>query len=255
MNYYADFHLIIITTIYGMARLLPIFLLLPYLNSQMLGGMIVKNVIIIFIVIGFLPLLAGQYADIIDMPFLAVVFKEIIVGLMCGFCFAIPFWIVLAIGEIIDNQRGATISSTMNPGIGVDASFMASFMNFYFSAIFVINDGMAIIVKAVYETYTIFPLNEMFAFKWSLVVKIISLLNTLMSSAVILVGPVVVSLFLIEISIGVLSRFAPQLNAFSVALSIKSFIAFLVLLIYMTSVLTPRLLEMKLLSFLRMTVQ
>jgi len=241
-------------TLYGMARLLPIFLLLPYLNSQMLGGMIVKNVIIIFIVIGFLPSLAGQYVDIIDASFLIIILKEVIIGLICGFCFAIPFWIVLAIGEIIDNQRGATISSTMNPGIGVDASFMGTFMNFYFAAIFMINDGMGIIVRAVYETYTIFPLNEMFSFKWTLMLKIISLLNTLMSFAVILVGPVVVSLFLIEISIGLLSRFAPQLNAFSVALSVKSFVAFLVLLIYMTSVMTPKLLEMKLSSFLQMAV-
>jgi len=244
----------VMVTLYGMARLLPIFLLLPYLNSQMLGGMIVKNVIIIFIVIGFLPSLAGQYVDIIDASFLIIILKEVIIGLICGFCFAIPFWIVLAIGEIIDNQRGATISSTMNPGIGVDASFMGTFMNFYFAAIFMINDGMGIIVRAVYETYTIFPLNEMFSFKWTLMLKIISLLNTLMSFAVILVGPVVVSLFLIEISIGLLSRFAPQLNAFSVALSVKSFVAFLVLLIYMTSVMTPKLLEMKLSSFLQMAV-
>lgn len=255
MNYYTDFHLIVMVTIYGMARLLPIFLLLPYLNSQMLGGMIVKNVIIIFIALGFMPLLAGQYADVMDEPFLMILSKEVIIGVICGFCFAIPFWVVLAIGEIIDNQRGATISSTMNPGIGVDASFMGTFMNFYFSAIFVINNGMTTISKALYETYIIFPLNGKFDFTWGLMIKIISLLNTLMSSAVVLVGPVVVSLFLIEVAIGVLSRFAPQLNAFSVALSVKSFVAFLVLLLYMTSLLTPKLISMKLLPFLHMTVQ
>ncbi|WP_255710018.1 type III secretion system export apparatus subunit SctT [Lelliottia sp. WAP21] len=241
--------------IYGMARLLPVFILLPLLNSQLLGGMIVKNVIIIFIVIGFTPLLAGQYIDIVNQPFLVIILKEAVIGLICGFCFAIPFWIVLAIGEIIDNQRGATISSTMNPGIGVDASFMASFFNYYFAAIFVMNDGMGIIVRALYASYSLFPLNEMLVFKWSLMMKIISLLGVLMSSAVILAGPVVVSLFLIEVSIGVLSRFAPQLNAFSVALSVKSFVAFAVLLIYMTSVLTPKLLAIKMMPFLRMVVQ
>lgn len=254
MNYYADFDLIIMTTIYGMARLLPVFILLPYLNSQMLGGMVVKNVIIIFITIGFMPRLLGQYADIVDVPFIFIVAKEVIIGMVCGFCLAIPFWVVLAIGEIIDNQRGATISSTMNPGIGVDASFMGTFMNFYFAAIFVINDGMATIVKALYETYRIFPLNETFIFKWSLMSKIITLFNVIMSSAIVLVGPVVVSLFLIEIAIGVLSRFAPQLNAFSIALSVKSFVAFLVLIIYLTPVLTPKLLEMDVLTFLKMIV-
>ncbi|WP_049841084.1 type III secretion system export apparatus subunit SctT [Klebsiella sp. RIT-PI-d] len=255
MNYYTDFHIIIIVTIVGMARLLPVFLMLPYLNSQMLGGMIVKNVIIIFIAFGFMPRLADQYADITNEPFIFIILKEVVIGLICGFCFAIPFWIVLAIGEIIDNQRGATISSTMNPGIGVDASFMGTFMNFYFAAIFVVNNGMATLVRSLYETYEIFPLNMKMSFTWALMNQIVMLLNELMISAVILVGPVVVSLFLIEISIGILSRFAPQLNAFSVALSVKSFVAFLVLLFYMTPLLTPKLLQIKLISPLRVMVQ
>nr|WP_318383139.1 type III secretion system export apparatus subunit SctT [uncultured Enterobacter sp.] len=246
MNYYTDFHFIIITIIYGMARLLPIFLFLPYLNSQMLGGMMVKNVIIIFMVVGFLPRLLSQYADIVETPFLVIIAKEVVIGLIAGFALALPFWIVLAMGEIIDNQRGATISSTMNPGIGVDASFMATFMNFYFAAIFVMNGGLTTLVRVLYDSYVIFPLNEMLQLDWALVQKVVALLNTLMSSAVILVGPVVVSLFLIEIAIGILSRFAPQLNAFSVALCVKSFVAFLILLFYMTPVLTPKLLDMNL---------
>lgn len=230
-------------TIYGMARLFPIFIFLPYMNSQMLGGMLVKNVIIIFIVIGFMPRLLAQYPDVMDVPFAVVIIKEALIGLVCGFAMAIPFWTVLAIGEIIDNQRGATISSTMNPGIGVDASFMATFMNFYFAAIFVINDGMTTIVKTIYESYLIFPLNTSFKFDLNFVTSVIRLLKTLMSTAIVLVGPVVITLFLIEVSIGILSRFAPQLNAFSVALSVKSFFAFLILLIYLTPVLTPQILS------------
>ncbi|MFP1462361.1 hypothetical protein ACLB1E_12340 [Escherichia coli] len=33
---------------------------------------------------------------------------------------ASPFWIFLAIGSFIDNQRGATLSSTLDPATGVD---------------------------------------------------------------------------------------------------------------------------------------
>lgn len=40
--------------------------------------------------------------------------REIIIGLFIACLLASPFWIFLAIGSFIDNQRGATLSSTLD---------------------------------------------------------------------------------------------------------------------------------------------
>lgn len=49
---------------------------------------------------------------------------------------------------------------------------------------------------------------------------------------VILAAPIIVTLFITEVALGLYSRFCPQLNAFSLSLAIKSIIAFIVFLLY-----------------------
>jgi type III secretory pathway component EscT len=59
-----------------------------------------------------------------------------------------------------------------------------------------------------------------------------SLLNSLLESAIILASPVIAGLLLSEFTLGLLSRFTPQLNAFSISLTVKSVVTFFILLIY-----------------------
>ncbi|MDL4914958.1 MAG: type III secretion system export apparatus subunit SctT [Enterobacterales bacterium endosymbiont of Blomia tropicalis] len=241
MGIYSEFNHSILLIIIGLARILPAFVFLPWFNSQLMGGMIVKNVIVCLIVLGLYPLLNQQFVDLTSQPVIPVILKELVIGLLCGCCLALPFWTALAIGEIIDNQRGATISSTMNPGVGVETSVMANFMNIFYSAIFMLSGGMIDLVKFLYQSYILYPLNIPLTTNKETLIKLSSLIGEMLLKAVILVGPVLLALFLVETATGILSRFAPQLNAFSVALSIKSFIAFTVLLIYLTQIMAPQL--------------
>jgi type III secretion protein T len=48
-------------------------------------------------------------------------------------------------------------------------------------------------------------------------------------------------LLLVEVFLGVLSRFAQQMNAFSVSLAVKSFVAFLALAVYLMPMLQNEL--------------
>ncbi|SUC25232.1 type III secretion system protein SpaR [Providencia rustigianii] len=57
-------------------------------------------------------------------------------------------------------------------------------------------------------------------------------LNKAVVNGVILTAPIIVTLFISEVALGLYSRFCPQLNAFSLSLAIKSIIAFIVFLLY-----------------------
>ncbi|MDE1711673.1 flagellar biosynthetic protein FliR, partial (plasmid) [Chromobacterium amazonense] len=70
------------------------------------------------------------------------------------------------------------------------------------------------------------------------------LLNQVVSQAVVLASPVVAALLLSEVLLGLLSRFAPQMNAFSVSLTVKSLIALLMLLLYFGPVLPEKVAQL-----------
>lgn len=111
--------------------------------------MLAKNVITCFMLLGFLPLLSVQFPMAPAAPPMVIIVREAIIGLLCGICLSVPFWIALVVGEVIDNQRGATISSTMNPGIGVETSVFASFMNYFYGATFMLSGGMVTLCEAI----------------------------------------------------------------------------------------------------------
>uniref|UniRef100_UPI0030C763CD flagellar biosynthetic protein FliR n=1 Tax=Escherichia coli TaxID=562 RepID=UPI0030C763CD len=70
--------------------------------------------------------------------------------------------------------------------------------------------------------------------------NILEYLRLLVTQAVILANPIMIVLLLSEVLLGVLSRFAPQMNAFSVSLTIKSMLAMFIVFICFSAVYIPK---------------
>ncbi|MGL4930199.1 MAG: flagellar biosynthetic protein FliR, partial [Plesiomonas sp.] len=75
---------------------------------------------------------------------------------------------------------------------------------------------------------------------------VLGLLNQIISKAIVLASPVVAALLLSEMVLGLLSRFAPQMNAFAVSLTVKSGVAIAILLLYFSPVLPDVVLQLSL---------
>lgn len=73
---------------------------------------------------------------------------------------------------------------------------------------------------------------------------LLGLLDPLLSKTLIISAPVVATLLLTEALLGLLARFAPQMNAFSVSLTVKGAIALLVLILYFGAHLPDEILRM-----------
>ncbi|PAZ54320.1 EscT/YscT/HrcT family type III secretion system export apparatus protein, partial [Escherichia coli] len=70
-------------------------------------------------------------------------------------------------------------------------------------------------------------------------------LNYLVKQTILISSPVVGVLLCVEVFLGLLSRFASQLNAFSVLLSVKTFAAICIILLYFTTVSPELIMSLK----------
>jgi type III secretion protein T len=70
------------------------------------------------------------------------------------------------------------------------------------------------------------------------------LLDALVSKTLVISAPVVATLLISEALLGLLSRYAPQMNAFSVSLTVKSLVALAVLMLYFGAHLPDEILRM-----------
>lgn len=214
------------------ARLMPAFYMLPFLNSSTLVG-IARYPVAMMVGIALWPGELALPSDA-DAGLLAILLiKEAMLGTVIGGFLCLPIWILHALGSICDNQRGATLSSTMDPLSGVDTSELANFMNLFAAVVILESGGWLHILSVWHQSYILW---EPFSMNMPPIEAIYPFLGTLIINAFTLCSPLIIVFLLTELLLGLLSRFAPQLNAFSLALSVKSMVCFVILLLYFTAV-------------------
>lgn len=220
----------------ALPRMLVVFLLLPIFARGLIPGLLraaVAAALVIPAAIHLLPTVreAGESLDTSRVT--GVLVKEAAVGLLLGYLLAIPFWALEAVGFLIDNQRGASIAATVNPLTGHDTSPLGILFNQAFIVFFFASGGFSLFLDVVYTSYAAFPvLDWLPAFGPSFPATALQLLDGLVRMAVLLAAPVLIVMFLAEMGLAFVSRFAPQLQVFFLAMPIKSALAMLMLAIY-----------------------
>ncbi|HDN2512165.1 TPA: type III secretion system export apparatus subunit SctT [Providencia rettgeri] len=214
----------------GWLRIAPVMFFLPFLSNKLLNSTIIKNCVVVYIILGLWPFFANANIQWEQTGLAEIFLYEIVIGLVLAFILGLPFMIANIVGELIDTQRGETISSIVDPASGTEASELAVFLSYIVCMIFLAQGGMYQLSTIFAQSYHLLPVGQGFSHFNSLPLG--TWLNSVVVKGVILAAPIIVTLFISEMALGLYSRFCPQLNAFSLSLAIKSIIAFIVLLLY-----------------------
>lgn len=236
-----EFHHWVVGGLVSSVRLIPIFMLLPFLNQSTVPALI-RYPLVFLLGVVLHENIALSAEDSSIMFLVAIVAKELLIGLMLSVFLCFPFWVMHAVGSYIDNQRGATLSSSLSPQTGIDASELANFLNLVGVMIVLESGGMVTLLDVMFRSYLLWPLERM---SFPSLDDALVFLSALISSAVRLSAPVITLFLVTELLLGLLSRYTPQLNAFSIALTVKSIIGFSVLLLYMSPVLPSEILMLE----------
>jgi type III secretion protein SpaR/YscT/HrcT len=216
------------------ARIAPAVVFLPILNSATLQFGALRATVLLVIGVGLLPVIAPNVPLGWDTPgLIPLILKEALLGFALGLIFCAPFYAVHAMGEFIDNQRGATLSNTIDPSVGVEASPLSSFLMFFWTTVFVGSDGLKKFFTMMADSYRLVPLERPFTFTLASVLHITHALSSALFAGIVAAMPAIAAMLFIEIILGIMSRFASQLNPFSTALIVKSGAACLILLFYL----------------------
>ena len=222
----------------SLPRMLVIFLMLPIFAKALIPGLL-RTAIAAALVLpaAFYLVPAVKAAMLADQlggaGFLVLLVKESVVGLILGYMLAIPFWAIEAVGFLIDNQRGASIAATINPLTGHDTSPLGILYNQAFIVFFFASGGFTLVLDVVYASYKTFPVMEWLpAFGPGFPAHALGMLDSMVRMAVLMAAPVMIAMFLAEVGLAFISRFAPQLQVFFLAMPIKSALAMLMLAIY-----------------------
>ena len=223
----------------GLPRIVAFFTVLPMLHKRVMGGAMIRNGVAASMVLFLHPMLAeGKPEEELSIYFTAgIVLKEIFIGSILGFCVAIPFWALESAGFFIDNQRGASMASTMNPMSGAETSPMGILFTQSFIALVMISGLFMLILESLFMSYATWPVFSYYPRLHIDAAKFfLNQFDLIIGLAMWLAAPVIISMFITEFGIALISRSAPQLNVFILAMPIKSGVAAAILVVYVATI-------------------
>ena len=226
---------ILYTMALAMPRMVGTMTALSFMGPNMLGGALARNGIAAALSLLVYPIVSAQIAEaqLSTLQFAGAAAKEFLLGMLVGSVVMVVFWAVQAVGNFIDNQRGATMASSMDPLVGEQSSPLGLFMTQSMVAVFFATGLFNGFLVGVYHSYELWPATAFWPSVDTSVVSFFVAQFALISQIALVVGgPVVIAMFLSELGLGFVSRFAPQLNVFFLSMPVKSAVATLMLILF-----------------------
>ena len=225
-----------ITFTLGLPRILGMFAMLPIFGRQALPGSARNAVAVAFTL--FMYPVYSEGLDVVAMSsisILGLILKEAMIGILMGFAMGVIFWGVQSMGFVIDNQRGATMASSIDPMTGTQTSPLGIFMTQVLTVFFYISGGVYFMLRAFYNSYLVFPIATFYPnLTTDGAIHFLSLMDSILALALLFAAPALIAMFLSEFALGLVSRFAPQLNVFFLSMPVKSAVGMLLLLLCLT---------------------
>ncbi|MDR2051040.1 MAG: type III secretion system export apparatus subunit SctT [Deltaproteobacteria bacterium] len=227
----------------GYIRLLTFFFFVPFMGGEAVPGqarIAMSFMLSLFVyptVAGLTPPGGGSAVLLVWLLFL--IGKELLVGLILGYAASLIFWVMLSTGFILDNQRGAGMGQVTDPASGESTSLFGGFLHEISIYLFFSTGAFIQVIVLLLASYEICPPGFAGA---PLVVEGIPLFlmkqfSSLMVMVLIFASPIVLVCLLSDISLGIINRFAPQLNVFFLSMPIKSALGLGVIMLYVGTLL------------------
>lgn len=160
--------------------------------------------------------------------------KEYIIGFLLGYLVGWIFWVVQAAGALIDNQRGAAIASSIDPLQGHETSPLGILFSQTFLTYVFVSGAVLPLFGLLYQSYAIWPTDRAIPLISDVFpAAVLQLFDTAMRLTFVLAAPIVAIMFMAEFALAIVSRFAPQVQVFILAMPIKSALAIFILIFYM----------------------
>lgn len=207
-------------------RTLVAFALLPMFASRtvpLMARMAIAVAVVFPVALGRLD--QPLPLDLHMASILAFLGKEAAIGLVIGLGFGAFFAGLQTAGEIIDHQTGLTFTQNIDAIHGNSVSLTAQFLDRVLFAALMSAGVMLAIVDTLYLSYELWPMGQWTpAFERMVPLSLIEHASKLFALSLLLAGPVLLVLFILDASVGLLNRAAPQLSVFNITLTLKSMV-------------------------------
>lgn len=214
----------------GLARIAPTIAITPFFGGKM-AGQVTKLGLGVGVTFIFLPYLviSTPISLSMDVTFMLLMAKEIVIGSILGFIISIPFYYAQGSGALIDHQRGSQSLQVMDPSTQMQTSPTGTLYNNMLLILFFSISGPLLFFDGLFTSFAVLPIDaffppQFFDLKHPFWITMTGLLTTVVKIALQLSAPSLLGMLLSDLFLGIANRMAPQVQISFLLWSLKAFV-------------------------------
>ncbi len=168
---------------------------------------------ITFLVVPVIP--AYPAVSLFSLQSFLLIIEQSMIGIVLGFVSRLMLETFVIGAQVVAMQSGLGFASLVDPANGNSVPALGQFFLMLTTLLFISVDGHLVMIRLVVESFTSFPIgtsqdiSEMF-------IQLVSWAKWVFAAALIMALVSIASLLIVNISFGVMTRAAPQINVFAV---------------------------------------
>jgi flagellar biosynthetic protein FliR len=217
----------------GFGRAAGLFFTAPIFQGKMIPVSL-KIMLALGLALIVSPFIKVNYDLLQINPWIAAAFlvQEILVGLIMGFVVNLTFYTVQITGYFLDVPMGFGMINIIDPASGTEMPLFGQFNFILAGLIFLaINGHHTLIVSFINSYHAVQP--GMFLLRKEAVGLFVQAFSQMFLLGVKISIPILGTIFLTDVALGIMAKLMPQINIFVVGFAIKIIVGFLVLILFL----------------------
>jgi len=228
----ADIDVWLAAFLYPFLRILALMSSAPLFSHASVPVMVRVGLAFAITLVVAATLPAAPFVSPFSAAGMILVFQQVIVGVAIGLAMQLVFAAVTLAGDLIGLQMGLSFASFVDPQNAEQAPIVGGFLSLILMLVFLAINGHLALVAAMVDSFTFMPIGPA-GWKALDAMRLVAAGSDLFATGVAISLPVVGALLLVNLTLGVLTRTAPQLNLFAVGFPVTLAVGLVMLLLAM----------------------
>jgi flagellar biosynthetic protein FliR len=158
------------------------------------------------------------------------ILKELIVGLVIGYATYVIMSAIYLAGQMIDMQVGFGSENVLDATSNIQVPLTSNFYYMYIILIFLTLNGHFFIIQALFKSFELIPI-DMLGFNVNFTTEVVDIMQQMFEIALKIAAPIIATIFVADVVLGILSRTIPQMNVFQLGMPLKIIIGLAVIMV------------------------
>lgn len=212
------------------ARIIALFMTTPVLSSSSVPS-VVRNSLALMITIVIFPFAKEYMVPDDGIAFLFVAIGEVALGVITGFFISLIFSVFQLAGQMFAVQMGFGASQVFDPMAQVQIPVIGQLFNFVALFIFITTGAFQkIFIIGIIRSIEFVKATDLLVQQEFLMERAITAFSLLFSQALVIAFPILGTLILLSVTMGLLAKASPQMNLMMVGFPIQITIGFVMII-------------------------